>query len=172
MIHAERLYLRESTTNDLDYLNELLSHPETMQHWPAPLSPAEVGAWLERSLTSYGTYGFGRWLVVLEHSGQPIGDVGLLRLKVDGRLENDLGYIIHEAHWGHGFGVEAARACVAWAAQHGLASIVASMAVDNEPSVGVAEQLGMVRERMFINSRNENKETYLYRLDLIGSSVS
>ncbi|MCZ6640045.1 MAG: GNAT family N-acetyltransferase [Gammaproteobacteria bacterium] len=167
MIQAERLHLRQFTSGDLDYLNKLLSHPQTMQHWPAPLSPAEVQAWLERSLTSYGTYGFGRWLVVLEQSRQPIGDVGLLRLEVDGRLENDLGYIIHEAHWGQGFGVEAARACVEWAVHHGLASVVASMAFDNEPSIAVAEKLGMVRERTFRNSRNENKETYLYRLDLL-----
>ncbi len=169
MIQAERLHLRQFTTNDLDYLNELLSDPQTMRHWPVPLTPAEVQAWLDRSLASYGTYGFGRWLVILEASQEPIGDAGLLRLEVDGQLENDLGYIIHEAHWGHGFGVEAASACVTWAVHHGLASVVASMAVDNEPSVAVAEKLGMVRERTFVNPRNRDKETYLYRLNFFST---
>ncbi|MFB3106846.1 MAG: GNAT family N-acetyltransferase, partial [Pseudomonadales bacterium] len=68
MIQAERLHLRQFTANDLDYLNELLSDRKTMQHWPVPLVPAEVRAWLDRSLTSYGAYGFGRWLVILEET--------------------------------------------------------------------------------------------------------
>lgn len=164
MIETERLQLREFTTNDLDYLNRLLSDPQTMQHWPVPLEPADVEAWLERSLTSYRTYGFGRWLVVLKETQQPIGDTGLLRLEVNGRLENDLGYIIHATQWGHGFGVEAAQACVNWAAGSGLASVVASMATDNGPSVGVAEKLGMARESTFVNARNQDKETFLFRL--------
>ncbi len=167
MIHSARLHLRQFTANDLEYLNELLSDRKTMQHWPVPLAPAEVRAWLDRSLTSYGAYGFGRWLVILEATQMPIGDAGLLRLEVNGRRENDLGYIIHQAHWGHGFGVEAAQACVEWAVHHGLASVVASMAVDNEPSVAVAEKLGMVRERTFVNPRNRDKETYLYRLSFL-----
>ncbi len=167
MIHAERLHLRQFTVNDLDYLNELLSDPQTMQHWPVPLTRSEVQAWFERSLTSYNTYGFGRWLVVLEATQQPIGDAGLMRLTVAGHVENDLVYIIHASHWGHGFGLEAAEACVTWAVQHGLASVVASMAVDNESSVAVAEKLGMVRERTFVNSRNRDKDTYLYRLNFL-----
>ena len=168
MIQAARLYLRQFETNDLDYLGELLGDRLTMQHWPVPLAPVEVEAWLERSLVSYDTYGFGRWLVVLEETKQPIGDAGLLRLEVDGRLENDLGYIIHASHWGHGYGFEAAEGCVKWAFRHGLASVVASMAVDNEPSVAVAEKLGMVRERTFVNPRNQDKETHLYRLNVLG----
>ena len=171
MIRTERLHLRQFTTDDLDYLNKLLGDPQTMRHWAVPLTPAEVRAWLQRSLVSYDTYGFGRWLVILEASQQPIGDVGLLRLEIDGHRENDLGYIIHEAHWGHGFGMEAAQGCIRWAIHHGLASVVASMAVDNEPSVVVAEKLGMVRERTFVNPQNRDKDTYLYRLNFLDESI-
>ncbi len=42
MIETERLLLREYTMDDFDALYEIMSDPETMQHYPAPfdtLSP-------------------------------------------------------------------------------------------------------------------------------------
>ena len=36
IIETERLILREYTVDDFDALYEILSDPETMQHYPAP----------------------------------------------------------------------------------------------------------------------------------------
>ena len=165
-ICTPRLRLRQFVADDADFLIGLLGDPITMSHWSAPLTAAEATAWLQRALDSYAEHGFGRWLVARRDDGQPIGDVGIARLWIQDRLENDLGYIIHRDHWRCGYALEAAAACTDWAREYGLGSIVASMAEDNVASSGVADKLGMVLEQRFGNPRNRNKPTRLYRLDL------
>ena len=41
MIETERLILRNYTLSDFDSLYEIMSDPETMQHYPAPLTRTE-----------------------------------------------------------------------------------------------------------------------------------
>jgi RimJ/RimL family protein N-acetyltransferase len=165
-ICTPRLRLRQFVADDLDFLIGLLGDPITMSHWPSPLTGAEATAWLQRALDSYVEHGFGRWLVARREDDQPIGDIGIARLWILDRLENDLGYIIHRDHWRHGYALEAAAACADWARGHDLGSIVASMAEDNVASSRVADKLGMVLEKRFDNPRNGNKPTRLYRLEL------
>jgi RimJ/RimL family protein N-acetyltransferase len=166
LIETRNLNLQRFVADDLDFLIGLLGDPLTMHHWLAPLDAAEAANWLGRALESYDAHGFGRWRVVYCESSRPIGDVGIQKLQVNGRLENDLGYIIHRDYWGRGLGFEAAAGCVAWARAHGIDSVVASMAQDNIASIGVAEKLGMTLEDEFCNPRNANKPTRLYRLEL------
>ena len=114
---------------------------------------------------------FGRWLVLHKDRCQPIGDVGIQKLSIpdrhdDPQWENDLGYIIHRDQWGHGFGFEAASACVDLARGHRLKSVIATMAEDNLSSIRTAERLGMNLERRFNNPRNRGKTTQFYRLEL------
>ncbi len=42
VIETERLLLREYTTDDYDALYEIVSDPETMQHYPAPFDEARI----------------------------------------------------------------------------------------------------------------------------------
>jgi ribosomal-protein-alanine N-acetyltransferase len=171
LIETRHLGLQRFVADDLDFLIGLLGDPLTMHHWLAPLDAAEAANWLGRALESYDAHGFGRWRVVDRESSRPIGDVGMQKLQVNGRLENDLGYIIHRDYWGQGLGFEAAAGCVQWARAYGIDSVVASMAQDNIASIGVAEKLGMKLEDEFSNPRNANKPTRLYRLEL-GSVVT
>lgn len=173
-IETPRLCLRRFTPDDIEFLTCLLSDPDTMSHWPAPLDPSEAANWLQRALQSYAAHGFGRWLVWHKACAQPIGDVGIQKLSISrlnndrpktDRRENDLGYIIHRDHWGHGFGFEAASACVEWARGYGLDSVVAAMAEDNLSSIRVAEKLHMNLDYVFSNPRNGDKTTRLYRLE-------
>ena len=41
-IETQRLLLREYTMDDYDALHEILSDPETMQHYPAPFTPEKT----------------------------------------------------------------------------------------------------------------------------------
>lgn len=170
-IETARLQIRRFVAEDIDFLVRLLGDAQTMSHWPQPLDAAQASDWLQRALDSYAAHGFGRALVVLKDGAVPIGDVGIQRLSIStgsagDRFENDLGYIIHRDHWGRGLGFEAARACVQWARERGLESVVANMAQDNLPSIRVAENLGMRLESTFANPRNAGKPTRLYRLVL------
>jgi RimJ/RimL family protein N-acetyltransferase len=155
-----RLRLAEYEASDLPRLERLLGDPITMAHWPAPLDASATRAWFDRARAAYCDPGLGRFGVWL--GADYIGDAGILVAEVNGRREYDLGYIIDHAHWGQGYGLEAARALLAAGHRLGLARIVASMATTNVPSARVAEKLGMRLEARFANPRNRGLETLLY----------
>ena len=160
---SERLLLRRWTLDDLDALHAILSDPTTMRFWPAPLDRNATGAWIERNLQRYREDGFGRWALLLRRSGELIGDCGLMRLPVDGRVENDLGYIVHHPFQGHGYATEVAAACLRYAIDTlQLTRVVANMPADHHASARVAEKIGMHLERSFRNPRNRDLPTLLY----------
>lgn len=155
-----RLELAEYDMADLPGLAALLADPITMAEWPAPLDPSQSRAWFERARAAYAEPGLGRFAVWL--GSNYIGDAGILRTEVNGRIENDLGYIVDHAHWGHGLGLEAAKALLEEGHRCGLTRIVANMATSNAASVRVAERLGMRLETCFLNARNRGLETRVY----------
>lgn len=158
---TRRLRLRRYTEGDLGSLTALLTDPITMQHWPEPLTIEQARAWLRRAMEGYATPGYGRFAVELA-DGAYIGDAGILVAQIQGRTENDLGYIIAHSQWRLGYGLESARACFDYGHGQGLQRIVANMAHDNVGSIRVARQLGFTLETRFLNPRNRNKETLLF----------
>src|SRR5689334_7461543 len=148
-----RTVLREYQLVDLMPLHVILSDPITMQFWPAPFTPEATTAWIERQMRSYEERGYGRWAVIDKQSGEQIGDVGFLYTEVDGKLEVDLGYIIHYPYWRQGFAFETANACLAYARNRlPIDRVVANMAHDHLASKCVAEKLGFRFAREFLNS--------------------
>ena len=77
-----------------------------------------------------------------------------------------MGYIIDHNYWRSGYALEACAAIVIWARLQGLDTLVANMARDNKPSVGVAQKLGMTMVREFENPKNRNKTTCWFELKL------
>ena len=53
VIETERLLLREYTMDDFDALYEILSDPETMQHYPAPFDEERTRGWITWNLDNY-----------------------------------------------------------------------------------------------------------------------
>ncbi len=98
MIETERLLIRKMNMNDYEALKLILCDPVTMQFWPKPFSPEQVKNWINRNVENYKKYGFGRWIVELKNSREIIGDCGFLILEIDGKIENDLGYIIYSKY--------------------------------------------------------------------------
>lgn len=115
IIETERLILREYTSEDFQALYEILSDPETMQHYPKPYDAAGTKRWIDWSLQNYKTYGFGLWAMVLKETGAFIGDCGITMQKIDGESLPEIGYHVHKGYWRRGFASEAARAVRDWA---------------------------------------------------------
>ena len=114
MIETEWLILRQYTLDDFDALYEILSDPETMQHYPAPYDEEKTRNWITWNLDNYEKYGFGLWAVVLKETGEFIGDCGITIQNIDGEILPEIGYHIHKKYWRRGFGKEAARAVRDW----------------------------------------------------------
>lgn len=165
VLETERLILRHMTPDDFEALHRVFSDPITMSFWPAPFAEEDTRGWLERALHDYETLGFGHWASILKETGELVGSCGLLHTEVDGRMENDLGYIIHHPHWGNGYATEAAEACKRYAFETlGIRRLAANMPVDHTASARVAEKIGLRLEKTFENPRNRGIETYLYAL--------
>lgn len=148
ILETPRLVLRELEPGDLDFIAELLAHPEVMQFWPKPYTREEAEAWIRRSQERYARDGYGYWLVLDKVSGQPIGQAGLLRQDVAGDIETGIGYIIHRPFWRQGFATEAATHCRDHAFEKlGQERIVVLVRPENVVSQSVARRIGGRRER-------------------------
>ena len=59
MIETKRLILRNYTMDDFNSLFEIMSDPETMQHYPAPFDENRTKDWIIWNIENYKKYGFG-----------------------------------------------------------------------------------------------------------------
>jgi RimJ/RimL family protein N-acetyltransferase len=166
IIETRRLLIRGYSVDDIPLLHKILSDPKTMSFWPELFSLEQTAAWIERSMKSYIENGFGRYAVLLKHAGELIGDAGILKSEINGKTENDLGYIIHHSFWNNGYATEASGAILLRGlGSIGLRRIAANMACNHRASAHVAEKIGMKKELEFINNRNRNLPTFLYSIE-------
>jgi RimJ/RimL family protein N-acetyltransferase len=139
VLETARLVLREFRTDDLDTLAKVLSDPQTMRFYPAPLDDAGVAAWIERNRRRYEKDGFGLWAMILKSSGELIGDCGLIRQFVDGSEQVEIGYHVRRDLWGKGLATEAARASRDYGfANLPLDRLISLIRPENQPSRRVA----------------------------------
>ncbi len=161
MIETERLILREYTMDDFDALYEILSDPETMQHYPAPFDAERTRHWITWNIENYAKYGFGLWAVVLKETGECIGDCGISIQNIDGEMLPEIGYHIHKKLWRKGYGKEAARAVRDWLFRNTDYDIVYSyMKYTNVASYRTAVANGMKKVKAYPDPKNQISYVY------------
>ena len=161
MIETERLLLRPYTLSDFDSLYEILSDPETMQHYPAPYDEEKTRNWITWNLDNYEKYGFGLWAVVLKETGEFIGDCGITLQNIDGEILPEIGYHIHKKYWRRGFAKEAARAVRDWGFRNTQYDIFYSyMKYTNIGSWSTALANGMKKVKEYPDPKNTISYAY------------
>ena len=154
-IETNRLILRDYTMDDYEALYEIMSDPETMQHYPKPFDEEKVRSWIQWNLDNYQKYGFGLWAVTLKETDEFIGDCGITLQNIDGEMLPEIGYHIHKAHWRKGYGSEAAKAVRNWVFQHTKYDVVYSyMKYTNEASYRTAVANGMRKVKEYPDEKN------------------
>lgn len=155
VIETERLILREYTRDDFDALFEIVSDPETMQHYPAPFDEQRTKEWIAWNLENYEKYGFGLWALVLKGSGEFIGDCGITIQDIDNELLPEIGYHIHKKYWRRGFAKEAARAVRDWVFHNTqYDAIYSCMKYTNVGSYATAIANGMEKVKEYPDEKN------------------
>ena len=151
ILDTERLSLREFTPQDAPFLLRLVNEPGWIRNIndPGVRTVDDALAWAEgRLFKAYRELGHGFWGVQRrtdDGSGELVGMCGLF--KRPALPEPDLGYALLAEHEGHGYALEAARGCVAYAKDAlGWATLMAITAVDNPPSVALLGKLGFVEQ--------------------------
>jgi RimJ/RimL family protein N-acetyltransferase len=86
---------------------------------------------------------FGVYQVLLADTGEVVGGIGFIHPPESGEVE--VGYGLAESARGRGLATEALRAVTAWAAEHGVVTVVAMTATDNVASQRVVERVGFSR---------------------------
>ena len=144
VMETERLLIRRITRKDLDALLAIMGKPEVMYAWEHGFTQKDVRKWINRQLTRYRKEGFGYFAVILKEGGNLIGQAGLMKSTINGNEAVELGYILDNAYWHNGYGIEAARACLEYAFEElGLKTVCCSIRPENVASIRVAERLGM-----------------------------
>jgi RimJ/RimL family protein N-acetyltransferase len=163
VLETSRMWLRELTFDDVQDLHEVLGDPVSMRFYSHPFSREEVIGWIEWARRSYAELGHGLWGLALKESGELVGDCGLVVQTVDGERLVEVGYHVKPSHQRQGLATEAALASRDHAFQAlGVGRLIALVRVDNEPSAGVARNLGMTvwKETIRAGSRH-----YVYSID-------
>lgn len=157
VLETRRLILREMTREDLDFLAEMLGDAEVMRHFPKPISREEALAYIEKNLARYAQDGYGFWVALDKETQLPIGRVGLLRQHVDGRDEDEIGYMIHRPYWRQGFASEAGAAVRDYAfSKLGKQRLISLVRPVNIPSQRTALKLGMKPEKLAMHASFEH----------------
>jgi [ribosomal protein S5]-alanine N-acetyltransferase len=144
ILKTPRLILREFSPGDAGALGAVLSDPETMRFYPAPLDRAGVEEWIARNLRRYVQDGHGLWAMILQSTSELIGDCGLTVQKVDSADEIEIGYHVRRGHWGLGLATEAALACRDFGfSRLPTDRLISIIRPENLPSRRVAEKNGM-----------------------------
>ena len=161
MIETPRLLLRNYSLSDFDALYEIMSDPETMQHYPAPFDADRTRNWITWNLDNYEKYGFGLWAVMLKETGEFIGDCGITLQNIDGEILPEIGYHIHKKYWRRGFGKEAARAVRDWGFRNTEYNIFYSyMKYTNVGSYSTALANGMKKVKEYPDPKNTISYAY------------
>lgn len=146
VMETERLLIRQLTRKDVNPLLAFMGKPEVMYAWEHGFTQKDVRKWINRQLTRYRKEKIGYYAVILKENGKLIGQAGLMRSNFNEEDVVEIGYILDNGYWHHGYAIEAARACMEYAFEElNLKSVYCSIRPENEASIRVAEKLGMSR---------------------------
>jgi RimJ/RimL family protein N-acetyltransferase len=119
-----------------------------MRFYPAPFTPEQTRAWVERQLERYRDDGFGLWMMEDRSTSGFLGTAGPSIQVVEGAREVEIGWHVRPGAKGLGIAPEAGRAARDWAFAHlDVDHLISLVRPENTPSARVAEKLGMRVER-------------------------
>ena len=103
-LETERLSGSPAGLEHLGTARELFGNPAVTEWiWPGelggPRTPDQVAEIMDRQMAAWRTEGFGWWWWQT-HDGEPVGEVGLQRTFVGGRLVVEVGWTLLPRHWG------------------------------------------------------------------------
>ena len=151
MIETERLILRRWGPQDRTAFETLVNTPAMMAHLGGLKSPAGIDAMFDKRVNDQASHGCTYWATELRDTGELIGSCGIRIASNYGEevvIANmpEIGWRIGDAYWGKGYAREAAEASIAWGwANLDAPAIGAWTTVENTPSWGLMERLGMAR---------------------------
>jgi ribosomal-protein-alanine N-acetyltransferase len=150
VLETQRLALRTMSTDDANFILELLNDPSFLRYIGdrGVRTGADACEYVSKGpLASYERFGFGLYVVEVKDSGEPAGICGLLKRDV---LEDvDIGFALLPQFRSRGYAFESATSVLRDARDRlGLKRVAAIVSPDNVASIGLLGKLGFRFERM------------------------
>ena len=163
ILTTKRLFLREMSENDLEYLQKIFDEATAMTFYTPHQKQEKAKIWIEHMQASYKENRFGMWLCFLAKSKMFIGQCGIMKNEINGNDELELGYSILRKFWNRGYATEAAQACINYVFGNlDVPRVVSLIENDNLPSVHVSRKVGMKKTDQV---NRWNKMTDLYSIN-------
>ncbi|MGE7695727.1 GNAT family N-acetyltransferase [Lysinibacillus sp. NPDC094177] len=163
ILETDRLSLRLQTTDDADFILELMNDPSWLQFiGDRGLRTVEDAREyiVNGPIRMYEQFGFCLYLVERNEDRSPVGICGLV--KRDSLANVDIGFAFLPKYWGKGYAYEAASATLTYGIDTlGLNRIVAITTQDNEASAKLLEKIGLKFERL-VQFSNDAEELRLF----------
>jgi RimJ/RimL family protein N-acetyltransferase len=148
-IRTERLLLRRWHSGDRAPFAALNADPRVREFLPGCLSREDSDAAADRIEAHFAQHGFGLWAVEIPGAADFAGFIGLTIPHFEAHFTPcvEIGWRLAAAHWGRGYAMEGARACLQYGFDvFALAEIVSLTSVRNARSRRVMEKIGMTRD--------------------------
>jgi RimJ/RimL family protein N-acetyltransferase len=149
-LETPRLVIRSFLPSDADGMLAVFGDPEVRKYLPPFPDPTleSMGKSVARRMAMERDHGHGLWAVVRKDTGELIGDCGLMLVEGTGP-EVEIAYHYKQTAWNHGYGTEAAIACLTQGfGPIGLEHVIAICFPENVGSWRVMEKAGMRYEKM------------------------
>lgn len=162
-LETNRLSFRRYTLEDLPFVYELVRDARVMRYIGEgkvkDLDYAEN--LIHRMIEQYNNFDdYGLHLLIEKGTNKYIGHAGIVAQIIDDTFELELGYWIHPAYWGQGYGKEAANALANYANEEmGLERYISAIQVGNTASEKIALSNNMTLEKVI---EMEGKSVQIY----------
>ena len=144
-LETARLRIRSFEPADAAAMLEVFGDPEVRKYLPPFPDPTieSMGKSVARRMAMERDHGHALWAVEVRQTGELIGDCGLMLVEGTGP-EVEIAYHYKRSAWNHGYGTEAAIACLAKGfGPIGLERIIAICFPENVGSWRIMEKAGM-----------------------------
>ncbi|HET7814098.1 MAG TPA: GNAT family N-acetyltransferase [Candidatus Baltobacteraceae bacterium] len=149
ILETQRLILRTWSDADVEPFADMMSDPHVMRYYARPMDrgrAVEVAQTMRERLEANR---YGRFVMQIKGDDRYAGMMVLDDIRYDVPFEprREVGWILPEFTWGHGYAPEAASALLDYAFTNLEWPEVIAMAVThNHPSQRVMQKIGMVRD--------------------------
>lgn len=147
-LKTERLLLRQFTLEDALFMYKNWANDERVVKfltWPVHKNVEVTRSVLSSWIDQYDQGDFYQWMIVLNKSGEPIGNISVT--KVDKKTNTvEIGYCIGYNYWGHGYVAEALKEVISYLFKEGYDLVRARHDLNNPNSGKVMKKAGMIYE--------------------------
>lgn len=153
------------SAEDTNSMLQIFTDPNVMEAFAlTSFSREQMDAWVNRNIQHQESYGYGLFSVILNSSGELIGDCGLENTTFEDVPRVEIGYDFLSRFWNQGYATEAASAVKDYAIN--VLNIDPKLLCcfirrKNIASMRVAEKIGMRRTKEYSNN---GIDYYLYEL--------